>query len=525
MSGIIKEIYSGEYAKKKLIEGVDIVADVVSSTMGYRGRTVLIEEDGGKNFPTKDGYHVLKSIILDNPLHNLACELLKEASQKTVDFAGDGTTATLVLAQAFVNLANEEIENGRSPIDVKLDIERSRDLILEFLQDISQPITNEFIYDVAKTSANQDESIAKIVYDAFISAGENGTVAHFRSNSDETFLEKIEGTLLDNGYADELFVNNPSDRTVLFENNPLVVLSAINFRTVDQIMPFIDFAFKNKREIVIVSDMEYQVRDVLLRNKLDSKLKVAVVTPPTFGQKRKDFLSDLALVCGTQMISTLSGDVFHGREADFLGTCSRVLVNNASSVFTKHPDTDIEKINGKINELKEQLNSSSNPLEKKYLIERIAKLSGQVSIIKVGAITESELKEKIDRVDDAVCAVRSAIEQGVVAGGGTALLHARIMLNHALDKVTREAISTPFFKILENASFEFKRKNWFTKKTKIPNYPNGIDVKNFIEVNMFNQGVIDATKVVKNSLINAVSVANTILMSDNVISLKRERNE
>jgi len=517
---IIRNITSGKTAKAELIKGDDIVANTVSSTFGYRGRTVLIEYEYGKNFPTKDGYNVLQEITLENSLQNLACELLKEASQKTVDFAGDGTTCTIVLSQALIKYSNEMLKKGLSAIDIKQNIEKSRDLILDFLTKLSTPITDKLIHDVAMTSANGDSMIADIVAEAFITAGENGSVGHFRSNTDETFLETIEGTLLDSGYADEGFINAYSDRTASFQNNPLVVLSHINFKTVNQILPFVEFAAENNRELVFVSDMEFQVKDVLLKNKKSGALKVAVVTPIGYSQKRKDLLSDLALVCGTEMISTISGDSFEGRAAEFLGTCKSVTIGSSDTIFIPSEDSDKSIVESKINELKEIELKSSNPLEKKYIKERISKLSGIVSIIKVGGITESELKERIDRVDDAVCAVRSAKEEGVVAGGGVALMNAMFSLEKKLDDATANAITSPFFKILDNASYIKEPKEF-----KVPDYPKGIDVKNFKEIDMFKAGIVDSTKVIKNALINAVSVANTILMTDNVITFKRERDE
>lgn len=535
--GIIKKISSGNDAKSQLINGVETVSSVVGSTMGYRGRTVLIEDSLGKNFPTKDGYNVLQEITLDNPLENLACELLKEASQKTVDFAGDGTTGTIVLADAFVRYSNELLAKGESPIDIKHDIEKSTDLIIKFLDKLSIPITDELIYSIAKTSANGDDSIAKIVSEAFIAAGENGTVTHFRSNTDETSLEKIEGTLVESGYADEGFVNVFSDRTTVFENNPLVVVSHITFQTINQVMPFIDFAIKNGRELVIVSEMDFQVRDALLRNKLNGSLKVVVCAVPSYGQKRKDFLMDLAMVCDTTMISTLSGADFTNRAAEFLGSCKKTVIGANDSIFIPLEDMDRSNVLGKIKDLKDIISKSSNNLEKKYLQERIAKLSGMVSIIKVGGITESELKEKIDRVDDAVCAVRSAQEEGVVAGGGLALMEASLQLNFQIDSVSANAITAPFFKILSNANYDVtvkKNYNWLqvilcldkpSDEIELPDYPIGYDVKHFEKVDMFEAKIVDSTKVVKNSLINAVSVANTILMTDNVITLRRERDE
>lgn len=516
MSNIIKEISHGKQAKESLIQGVNIVADVVGSTMGYRGRTVLIETDGNKNYPTKDGYDTLQAIHLDNPLHNMACELLKEASQKSVDLAGDGTTAVIVLAQAFVKYSYEQFKQGKSPIDIKNDIEKSRDLVLARLEELSIPVTDKLIYDVAKTSANSDEEIAKIVTDAFLSAGEHGAVAHFRSDTDETYLEKIEGTLVEAGYVDDRFINVFSDRTVVFDNNPLVVLSEISFKTVNQIAPFIEFAAANNREIVIVSEMEFQVRDVLLKNKLKGALKVCVINPPSFGQKRKDTLKDLAMICGTQAITTLSGDDFQGRVGEFLGSCKKIVVGKTDTIINPNEDAEISaKIQGQIEELQDVIKNTSYNSEKKYCKDRIAKLSGGVSIIKVGGVTESELLERLARVDDAVKAVYSAKEEGVLAGGGVALYEcARI---EELDEVTKISIVAPLNRILSNASVN--------EDLGLEKYPFGYDVKNFQEVNMFDAGIVDCHKVVKNSLVNAISVANTILMSDNVIFLKRVSND
>ena len=545
MSNIIKDISSGNQAKESLIEGVNIIGNVIGSTLGYRGRTVLIETEGNKNYPTKDGYDALQAIHLENPLHNLACELLKEASQKTVDLAGDSTTATIVLAQAFVKYSYEEFLKGKSPIDIKNDIEKSRDKILEYLEKIATPITDELIYSVAKTSANSDEEIAKIVTDAFLSAGENGAVAHFRSDTDETYLETIEGTLVESGYVDDLFINVHSDRTVVFDNNPLMIFSEINFKTVNQISPFLEFAANNNRELVIVSEMEFHVKDVLLKNKLKGALKISVVAPPSFGQKRKDTLKDLAMICGTQCITTLSGDNFDGRTAEFFGECQKIVIGKTDTIITPKVDETIsEKVQGQIAELKEVIKNTTSNSEKKYCSSRISKLSGGISIIKVGGVTESELLERLARVDDAVKAVYSAKEEGVLAGGGIALMNASADLSNELDYVSSVAITTPFFRIMENANFDvtekrklklFEKVKFYLKyifcleqginKVEIPKYPIGYDVKNFSKVNMFEAKIVDSHKGIKNALVNAISVANTILLTDNIVSLKREKYE
>jgi chaperonin GroEL len=511
MDNRLKEICSDQDAKKRLLEGIEKVSNVVGSTMGYRGRTVLIESDGGFPSPTKDGYDTLKSINLEDPIMNLANLALREASEKTAKEAGDATTATVVLAQAFIKNSLIELENGSSPIDIKNNIEASAKKVLAYLKEKSITITDKLIYDIANTSCNNDKEIADIVSEAFIQAGENGSVAHFRSNTDNTFLDFIEGNLLEAGYADERFVNVYSDRTVVFDENPLILFSEICFKTVNQILPFVDYASTNKRQILIVSDVEFQLQDVLLMNKITGALSVCIIKPPHFGQKRKDVLADLAMICNTNCITTLSGDDFRGRIGEFLGGCQKVVVGNTDTIFTMGENAPLEKIESKISELKENINQTINPHEIKYLRDRISKLSGKVSIIKVGALVEAELNEKIARVDDAVCAVRSAKEEGVIAGGGV-LLNSAFELD--LDAVTKMAIQAPYLKILSNAMVDVEE---------LPdlNYPFGYDVKNFKVVDMIEEGIVDSSKAIKNAFLNAISVSNMILMTNNVLTHKR----
>lgn len=516
MENRVKEICSDEQAKKRLLEGINIPANIVGSTMGYRGRTVLIESTGGLPEPTKDGYDSLKSITLEDPVMNLANLSLREAAQKTAKEAGDATTATIVLAQALINQSIAKLNEGHSAIDIKNEIEDSCQKVIAFLNEKAVPITDKLIYDIAYTSSSGDKKITDIVAQAFIKAGEDGSVGHFRSNTDDTFYEFIEGHLLEAGYADERFINVYSDRTTEFDENPIVIFSEITFKTITQIMPFLKFAAEGKRQLVIVSDMEFQLQDAILVNKLNGSLQVCVIKPPHFGQKRKDVLADLALICGTTCITTLSGEVFQDRFAEFLGGCEKVTIGHTDTIFKiGEKASSREKILSKIAELKENIEKTINPHEIKYLRERISKLSGRVSIIKVGALVEAELQEKIARVDDAVCAVRSAKEEGVVAGGGT-LFKAASELD--LDEITKAALKAPFFRILNNAGID---------TTSLPDmvYPAGYDVKDYKTVDMFDAGIVDSKKALRNALANAVSVNNMILMTDNVLTIKRRENE
>ena len=527
-------ITSGESAKQKIRNGVNEGANAVGSTMGFQGNLVLISK-GGLPHSTKDGISVAEAIFLENAVESLAWETVKEASTKTVDEAADGTTATCVLTQAFLNNSFDELEKGeKSAIEIKQEIEKSRDKIVSYLDGLAIPVTDEMIYHVAKTSANGDEEIAQLITDAYKQAGENGSVGFVNSNNDNTFIEHTEGTLVERGYANERFVNVHSTQSVVLEDNPLVLISNINFTTIKQIVPFLEFAVQNNRELLIISELDYNVEEAILVNKVKYNHRFCIVKPPAIGKKREELLMDLALVCNTEMISSLSGADFTGREAMYLGTAKSVVVTKENTVIVRHDDTPIEAINGKVAELKEQAKlADKNYVLRKNIESRIAKLSGGISMIKVGGITPAEVEEKIARVDDAVGAVRSAKEEGIVAGGGMALFSAIFKLS--LDDVTQKSISAPFFKILSNANFELKKeKRSFAEKffginkhkeysvVDLPQYPNGYDVKNFKEVNMFDAGIIDAKKVVKNALINSISASNTLLRSANVLTYKNK---
>lgn len=535
---ILKSITSDDDAQQRLLDGLNSLADVVSSTMGFRGRTVLIETPYGMPEPSSDGYKVLQSIFLEGDVESMACEIAKQASQRTVDLVGDQTTTTIVLLQAIFSNSIKAIKEGKSPIDVKIEIEKSRDLVLKYLDEISiTELTDELIYSVAYTSSHSDEGIARIVADAFIKSGEYGSVSHLRSVNEETYLDHIEGTLLEAGLGHELLVNNFSERTCELDDNPLIVCSNIVFKTWKQVEPFLNFAVINKRQIAIIADwsdsQSFGVRDTIVSNVLGGKLKCALINLPSFGNKRRDFVSDIAMLCGTQLLSSLSGDNFIGREGEFMGVCKKVTSGKTDTIITPYANEEVqEKVQSKINELVEIAETTKNQLEKKYVKSRVSKLSGGVSIIYVGSIIESELQEKIDRVDDAVCAVRSAKEEGIVPGGGIALAS---IANKQFSDILAKSLKSPMIKILQNAGVKhnfnltWTEKNIFGRKPilteKYLNCGIGYDVKNFRQINMIEAGIIDATKGIKHSFINAVSASNTLIMTRFVVTNKREINE
>lgn len=539
MDRIIRTITSGPEAKKKLLSGVKECEKVVGATMGYRGNYNLFENSSGMPFLTKDGADSIEELFLEDPVEAMACEVVKEAARKTRDFAFDGTSQTTILCSSFLEHSFKELEKGKSPIDVKSEIDSSVIKIVEYLKEKSIPVTDALIYDIAKTSANGDEEIARLVQKAYLSAGEDGSVTHVRSNSDETFVDEIDGTLVESGFSDEGFINVPSTQSVVFDDEPLVLCSMMRFQTANQILPFLEFALTVKRDLVIIADMEFTVRNMILANKTKEGINFVVVNPPGREKNQRDSLSDLSLVLGTEPITSLSGSDFRGREQMFLGTAQKVVSTKSNTIITPSLTVSKEKSLGKIQDLKSEIAESTSELEKNYLKSRIAKLTGGISIIKVGGITPSEVEEKIARVDDAVGAVKSAKEEGVLAGGGVALKNACIELE--IDNVTLMAIKAPYRKILSNASFEPRQKikrtgidkwlyffkNGFNHETEedCKGYPFGYDVKEFKEVNMFDAGIVDATKVVRNALINSASASINLFMTDNVITLKRIENE
>ena len=510
----IKNITSRDDAKQLMLEACQTVAETVGSTMGYRGRTVLAETDGYLPFPTKDGYHTLKQIFFENAVKHVTCEMIKEAAQKSVDESGDGTSLTTILTNAFVQYAHQELEKGVSAIDIKNAIENSKDFIIAELEKKAIPLTDKNIFDVAKTSANHDLKVAKLVTDAYIQAGENGSVSHVRNSTDETVLLNIPGSLIEQGYASEYYITNPIERSVFYDNNPLVLVSSVSFSSIKQLVPFLEYCNQNQKPLVLMTEMDFTVEAIIQRNVLENKMPVVVIRPPHNGQRRRDLLRDIATLCATQVITLESGSYFENNFMNYLGSCEDITVTKRDTIITANPNQK-EIIEGCIDELKKEREATDNSLEKKYISERISRLSGGISIIKVGGYTESERKELTDRVDDAVCAVRSAKDGGIVAGGGCAFYHLSNKLT--IDDVTFDAIRKPFETILKNAGIT----NPDEKLTDV-SYPFGFDVKDFEVVDMFEKGIVDSVKVLKSALTNSISTATTILMVDHVITYARE---
>ena len=513
----IKEVKFGKDAKEPLINGVNVVCDAVSSTMGYRGRTMLIEDGGGKPSPTKDGVSVAKAIFLDNPNESLGAEFVKEACNKTVNQAGDGTTSTAVLTQEFVKLSQHAISMNASPIDLKNEIENAKDEVIEYLKHNSVEVDDDYIKDVAKISSNNDEELGSIIAEAFLKAGKNGVVSYEDSDTSTTYVESINGMPIDRGYDIEFFNNVPEKRCVEFKDSPYVLLSNRNIQSLQDILPILEFTNKEKKPLLIVSEMEHQVLKTLYTNAKQG-LKVAVISPPAVAEKRMDYLSDIALATNAMVLDIDTGDNIATYEPkQLLGVCSSLTVTKENTILFFDEMINAEAIDKRMTDLNKVIENSHSDLEKKYLGDRVAKLSCGVSVVKVGASTESELKEKTDRVDDAIHAVRAALAEGVVEGGGTALVNASRILPEEKEgyRLVKEAILAPFKTILDNAGVEY------SEILPMVSEKLGYDVKEYRLCDMIESGIIDPVKVVRCALENSVSAANTLLMTDGTITFKR----
>jgi chaperonin GroEL len=511
---ILRNVVSGIEAKEQLLEGLNKSCDIISSTMGYRGSNILFETIGGLPHLTSDGYDSLQQLFWESPMNHIATEILKEASKKTYETVGDNTTLVCVLTQAFFKNSLEELKQGVSSIEIKNNIDKSVEKVLAYIDSISTPVTEQLMFDIAKTSAHGDGEIASIVQDAFVKAGEFGLVSHKRSFTDETYIEHIAGNALDAGYANEGFINVNDTQSCVFDN-ALVLCSLINFQTAGEVIPFLEYASEAGRPLVIVGNMEHDVSDLILTNAQKNKYPFCVIKPPYVGKKGRETMSDLALVLGCEVLQGITRTNYDGKEQLFLGTCDRIEIGKKDTVITPSKEISKDDAKGRITDLTAQIKLQDNEGEKNYLRERIAKINGGISTVVVGGITPSEVEEKVARVDDAICAVRASKDGGVVAGGGTALYHGMMALD--LDIVTSKSLLSPISKIISNAG-KSADDVWIGKMYK---YPTGYDVKDYKIVNMFDAGILDTAKGVKNALINAASASNNLLRTNNAITLKR----
>jgi chaperonin GroEL len=512
---IVKNLSFGNEAKDKVFEGITKLTKAVSSTLGASGKCVMLEDGNGRPVITKDGVTVADSIILLDPVENMGATLLKEAARKTVSEAGDGTTTATVLAHAILTEAYN-VADLISSRDLKIGIDAAVDKVIKYLESVTVKVSGDMIDQIATISTNNDAALGKLIGDAFRSVDETGVVMMETSSSGQTEIELIEGSQYNKGLTNSHFITSQSQRVAELDN-PYVLLIESPIDNIRQIQSVLEFILKGNRSLLIIADIAAPVLAVLATNKKNGKLKVNVINAPTFGVAKKETLEDLAMLTGATIINEDLGDDLDLIDPQYLGTCLKSITTDEETILKV--DKPSEEVLDAIKTIKEKLLHTTKPHEIIKLERRLARLAAKIAIVKVGANSEIELKEKKDRVEDAICATKAAIKEGIVPGGGIALLNAAetIKPKTISEEALLEAIKAPFKTILENAGIEYQE----TLRGK----GMGLNVITGKKVNMIKHGIIDPLLVTKSALRNAASVATTILSTDCVINNLRVTNE
>jgi len=518
-------IVIGSEARERLVSGINTLADAVTSTLGPNGRNVVYT-DGQSVFSTKDGVTVAKNInYLEDPIEELGIKMIKQAAIKTADNAGDGTTTSTLLAQSMVNAGLNHLNNGSNAVEIKRGIDKAVKQLVESLRkELKEDISSEEqLEQVATISANNDPEIGKMIAEAMKKVGREGVVHVEESKTGETYLETVEGMQFERGYKSPYMVTDNNSMTAIL-NDVYVLIIDKKVSQVKELLPVLEsISQQNKSILVIAEDIEGEALAALIVNKARGILKSAAVKAPDFGDRRKLILEDIAILTGGQVISSEKGMKLEKFDSSWLGQARSVTISKDTTTIVDGKG-DETKIEARINELMEQIEKAKTPFEKEKLQERLAKFVGGISIVHVGGNTETEVKERKDRFDDALHATKAAIEEGIVPGGGVALLHMRdlIEVNDIGSQIVYEACSAPLKKILSNAGVEQERIYQIMNDIKNETSWMGYDLKSEEVVNMKEAGIIDPAKVTRTALENAASVAGTILLTECTIVDKPE---
>ena len=507
-NAIVKNLNFGLEAKDQVFAGIIKLTQAVSSTLGASGKCVMLEDETGQPIITKDGVTVADSITLLDPVENMGATLLKQAARKTVSEAGDGTTTATVLAHSILEEAYKVMtkENSR---DLKFGISQATEKVVDYLNSIVTKIEDDMIDQVATISTNNDPVLGKIIADAFRSVDETGVVMLEVSDLPETKFETIDGVQYDRGLKNIHFVTNQETKTSELEK-PLVLIIESEVDNVRKIQSVLEYAIKNNRSLLIIADVDQQVLSALAMNKLKGNIKVNLIDAPIYGVNKKETLEDLAMLTGATVINEDLGDDIDLIGPEHLGEIKKSISSEVETIL--HIGESSDEVKKLIKEIKLKLKTAKHPGVIINHEKRLARLSGKVAVVKVGANSEVELKEKRDRVEDAICATKAAIKEGIVPGGGIALLNAaqKVLVTSEGEQVLLDAIKAPFKTILANAGIE---------NYKIPTVEGeGLNVVTGNMVNMIKSGIIDPLLVTKSALRNAASVATTILSTDCVIN-------
>ncbi len=516
-----KDIKFNIDARDGLKRGIDKLAEAVKVTLGPKGRNVIISKSFGAPQVTKDGVSVAKEIELENELENMGAQMVKEVASKTNDEAGDGTTTATILAQAIVKEGLKNVAAGANPMDLKRGIDKAVAAIVTNLEKQAQKVGNstEKIKQVASISANNDETIGDLIAQAFSKVGNEGVITVEEAKGTDTYVDIVEGMQFDRGYLSPYFVTD-TDKMIADLENPYILLFDKKISNLQEILPILEPVAQSGRPLLIIAeDVEGQALATLVVNKLRGGLKIAAVKAPGFGDRRKAMLEDIAILTGGTVISEERGFSLENASLDMLGTAETVTIDKDNTTIVNGSGNKSD-IKGRVNQLKSQIESTTSDYDKEKLQERLAKLAGGVAVLYVGAASEVEMKEKKDRVDDALHATRAAVEEGIVAGGGVALIRAKSVLDNltsdSLDETTgiqiiAKAIESPLRIIVENAGGEG---SVVIAKVLEGKKDFGYDAKSNAYVDMLKAGIIDPKKVTRIALENAASVAGMILTTE-----------
>ena len=511
-SELIKELNFGEDAKSRIGEGVRKLSHAVSSTLGASGKCVIYEDQRGKPVITKDGVTVAESVVLYDPVENIGATLIKEAARNTVKEAGDGTTTATVLAHALLLEANER--NHIKTRKVKEGINSAYNKVVDYLDNASVKIEGDMLKSVSSISCNNDEELGEIIAEAYTKVGKDGVVLMETSETNQTYVDFVDGVQMEVGLTDQHFVTDIDKNRCELEN-PLILIVASEIPNIRKIQSILEYVIKNKRSLLIVAQVDMQVKSALLMNKVKGNIKVNIVDLPGFGPTKADTLDDLAFLTGATVIDETLGDDLDLIKPEHLGEVELSVTDSKHTVFTLLETP--EDLPNRIKSIKKKLNKEKNQFIAKYIKQRLAMLDGCVGIVKVGADSKVELKEKKDRVEDAIYATKAALQEGIVAGGGVALLNAAQEIKGTDEEdILLDAIVAPFKMILNNAGIPCPICDG---DVDLPGY--GIDVVSGKRINMVEAGIIDPVLVTKSALKNAVSVVSTIISADCVISNMR----
>ncbi len=520
-----KDITFDVSAREKLKKGVDALANAVKVTLGPKGRNVIIDKKFGAPSMTKDGVTVAKEIELKDPIQNMGAQMVKEVASKTADLAGDGTTTATVLAQSMITTGLKNVAAGANPMDLKRGIEKAVESVVAELKKVSREVgdDNSKIEQVATISANNDSTIGKLIAEAMAKVKKEGVITVEEAKGTETYVDVVEGMQFDRGYLSPYFVTN-SEKMIAELENPYILIYDKKISNMKDLLPVLEKAAQTGKPLLIISeDVEGEALATLVVNKIRGSLKIAAVKAPGFGDRRKAMLEDIAILTGGNVISEEQGRKLEDATLEDLGTCEKITIDKDNTTIV-NGDGQKEAISSRVNQIKAQMDSTTSDYDKEKLQERLAKLAGGVAVLYVGAASEVEMKEKKDRVDDALHATRAAVEEGIVPGGGVAFLRTMGVLENLKGETADEntgiqivhrSLEEPLRQIVANAGGEG---SIIVQKVREGKGDYGYNARTETYEDLFAAGVIDPTKVARVALENAGSIAGMLLTTECVIS-------